>query len=428
MPESIGPELDTPIRDRGGWRFTVFLAAAALLGLAAPAWWLRPGESLAAGPASARTVVVEAGPIEQVIRISGTTSSINFAAVSAPASRTQRGQVLLKLVESGRMVRKGDVVAVIDPRAVEDEWERQRSDLLVAQADVRKRRAEHMADRESLRHEITVAAATYAKWQAEAGAAEVRTIVDRELLDLGVEESASVLDQKREEMNIQTGGQVSEMRILELTSQRRQLEVERHEYDLARYTVTSPVDGMAVRQDIIRAGETVAVREGEGLRPGMVFLKVMDLDHMQVEGLVNQADSNMLRIGQPAVVGLDAFPDLRLTGRVRGVGALAQGSSSRGEYVRLLSVSIEINGQDRRLMPDLSAHADVTVARRALVTRVVRAAVFPEAGQDYVYVKAGATFEKRAVELGFRNHTHAEVVSGLEPGDEVALAPPPASR
>jgi hypothetical protein len=166
------------------------------------------------------------------------------------------------------------------------------------------------------------------------------------------------------------------------------------------------------------------VQQGDQLFPGRLFLKVMDTSKMQVEAEINQAESHWIRIGQKARIGLDAFPGASYQGRVASIGALAKVAGFQADYVRKIPVRIEIDGADERLIPDLSAYADVLIDRVDEAVRVPREAVFEEAGASYVYVKKGSRFEKRPVELGFRTYTEVAVVSGVNAGEEVALRRP----
>jgi multidrug efflux pump subunit AcrA (membrane-fusion protein) len=159
----------------------------------------------------------------------------------------------------------------------------------------------------------------------------------------------------------------------------------------------------------------------------MVFLKVMDLSDMKVQASVNQAESPLLRSGQEVRIGLDAFPDLKFSGTIVSVGALASGSSNRNDYVRTVPVTIHIDGTNPRLIPDLTAYADVILERQEGVIRLPLQAVSEESGQAYVYVKNGDEFDKRPVVLGERSFTHVAVTDGLRSGEEVALQIPEAA-
>jgi cobalt-zinc-cadmium efflux system membrane fusion protein len=93
-------------------------------------------------------------------------------------------------------------------------------------------------------------------------------------------------------------------------------------------------------------------------------------------------------------------------------------------WVRSVPVKIAIDGGDDRLIPDLSASADVILKEDKSATLVPLGAVHRLYGKDVVFVKNGSNFQRREVQLGLRNNTHAAVQAGLKEGDEVALDRP----
>ena len=85
---------------------------------------------------------------------------------------------------------------------------------------------------------------------------------------------------------------------------------------------------------------------------------------MQVEGSVNQAESSEFRVGQVAKIKFDAFPGMEFNGKVYSIGALAAGGlRSASAYIRNVPIRVKIEGSDPRLIPDLSASADVVIEK-----------------------------------------------------------------
>jgi HlyD family secretion protein len=156
----------------------------------------------------------------------------------------------------------------------------------------------------------------------------------------------------------------------------------------------------------------------------MVFLKVMDLSQMQVEANASQADGSRVRVGQRVRIGLDAYPERTLTGRVHSIGALAKGGGGRNSYVRTLPIVIRVDKSESPLNPDLSAFADIVVGEASGAVIIPLAAVFEDEGESYVFVAQGGGFERRAVVRGLANHIETAIESGLEAGQTVALRRP----
>jgi cobalt-zinc-cadmium efflux system membrane fusion protein len=150
-------------------------------------------------------------------------------------------------------------------------------------------------------------------------------------------------------------------------------------------------------------------------------MKIVQPDSMQVEASINQAESSDFRIGQRARITLDGFPGVQVESNLYAIGALAVRSWRDQYYIRNIPVRFTLASQDKRIIPDLSASATVILDKVDNATIVPLGAVHREAGKTLAYVRAGEAFEARPIQLGLRNDTHAAVVSGLRPGDEVRL-------
>jgi hypothetical protein len=84
-------------------------------------------------------------------------------------------------------------------------------------------------------------------------------------------------------------------------------------------------------------------------------MKIVDTNNMQLEAMVNQVESEELRIGQQAEVNFDAFPDLKMKGRVYSISALAVSGWRQNYYIRAIPVNIAIQSSDPRLIPDVAS-------------------------------------------------------------------------
>lgn len=409
-----------------GWLVLVVIAGAAAWQFA-----IKPRTEAQAERASAITSVktskVFSGVLFQTVRVSGPTSSQEYSSVTAPIMRgpeSGRDMTLLYLVESGKIVKKGEMIAQIDAKTLEDHIDDIADDIERADADIRKRKAEQSVESENLTQTIRVAQSELDKAVLEDKASETRTVIDRELLKLAVEEADARLKQTKADVDHKLQAHKSEIRILEITRERHLRHRSRHQTDLVKFKMFSPMDGLAVVQMTWRGGEYGPIRQGDNITPGMLFVKVVNPAKMQVEGQVNQSESSLFRIGQRASIKIDAFPELQLAGKVHSIGALAAGGWRQSYYIRNVPMRIAFTEIHHKVIPDLSAAADVTITEEGNVKQVALAAVRKEDGKDVVYVKKGQQFERREVTLGLANNTHAAVKSGLEVGEEVALEKP----
>jgi len=256
--------------------------------------------------------------------------------------------------------------------------------------------------------------------------ADVLTPIEQEILRLAMEEADAQYKQQQASLEFKKISQDAQLRMSEMALARQQLRYQQSLSDLKGFTFLAPMDGLVVLQSVERSGGTTAqYAVGDSVNPGRAFMKIVDTSSMQVEARASQAETTSLRVGQQARITLDAFPGLELTGTVYSVGAMASASMFESFYVRSVPVNILVKGKDPRLIPDLSAAAEILLGREENKTLVPLEAIQTEGNRHFVFVRKGAQFEKRYVEVGLRSSTEAIVLTGLNAGERVALSKPP---
>jgi HlyD family secretion protein len=408
------------------WLLPLGVVAAIVLG-GALYLLLRPGSQTQTGSTGlVQTAQVTTGPIERSVRISGQTSARDFVTIRVPVFRgpdSGRELTLMNLATPGATVKQGDIVAELDAQTLRDHLDDVSDQVLQAENNVLKKKAEQEVEWESLQQSLRVAKADRDKARLDLSAAEVKTEVERELLKLTADEAEAAYTQLQRDLANKKAADLAELRILEITARQEHLHWERHESDLQRFKIRAPMGGLVVMSQLFRGGQMHQTQEGDMVHPGQEFMKIVDPRSMQVEALVSQADSSEFRVGQRAIVGLDAFPGLRLRGRIYSIGAMAVKGMWDTYYIRNVPVLVAIEDTDSRLIPDLSAWANVPIERVESAAIIPSEAVRIDGTRSVVYVKNGKGFEKRPVELGVRTPTQVSIASGLRPGEVVALGP-----
>jgi multidrug efflux pump subunit AcrA (membrane-fusion protein) len=429
-PQRVAPvtPAEQPPKPGLPWKAFLILAVIGAAIFSAYQFYYKPAQQAAAQRAAAviyRTATVTSGPFERTIRVGGTTGARLFANITAPRLRgfESRSQMeLLKLVKNGSWVKKNDVLAEIDPGYLVDHVDEIKATIGLSELDVDKRKAEQAMETEALMQTLRVAQSTVDKAKLDSQAAEVRTEVERELLKLSFEEAQAKYKQSELDIPERKTIHGSEVRILGFTKERHIRHHDRHANDIKAYTIRAPMEGMVVMSNTYRGGgETQQVQQGDQLNPGQPLAKIVNPASMQVEANINQAESTELRISQRATIGLDAFPDIRLKGKVYSQGALATGGRSQSYYIRNIPVKLTIENVDPRIIPDLSAWADVVVEEYPKATLAPINAIQKEGGKSFVFMKQGDKWAKREVALGSANNTHVIIKSGLNEGDELRL-------
>ncbi len=372
-----------------------------------------------------RTATVQRGALEVRARVTGQTSARNYANIVAPRLRSPDGNsamVILKLVNSGSMVKKGDVVVEFDGQNMKDHLDDTIAGLRDKENDLKKKKVEQELDMENLRQTLRQAKAALDKATLDLKTADIRTDIDREILKLAVEEADAAYKELQTDVPKKVASQAADLRITEIGKLMEDQHVERHEEDLRRIVVRAPMDGMVVLQTMFRpGGDQVSLAVGDRVGPGQQVAKVIDPTSMQVEGVINQSESSNFRIGQTSAIGLDAFPGARYEGKVYAIGALAISGGRQQYYIRSVPVRVQVLNPDKRVIPDLSASADVLITRHENSLLVPASALEFDGKQTVAYVKAASGFERRTVKPGGSNGVHVAILEGLRENEVVRV-------
>jgi multidrug efflux pump subunit AcrA (membrane-fusion protein) len=426
----IPPEGPQPIPGRpvtapeqaSRWPVYVLLA----LVVAAGAWWLRPQARKPVGAPAVSTFRATRGVIQTTLRLAGSISARRFMNIGAPVLQAPdqgRGLTLIFLAPSGARVKQGQIIAQIDAQDIQDHLVDVEASVSQGQLDIARRKAQLVAQMEGLDQRLRVAKATWERARQDARAAPVKNSMIQETLRLAVEEYQEAYQEAARQMPLTEQRQLADLKLYELSNEYDLRHLNRHLSDVRRCSIRSPMDGMVVMQAAYRGSDMYQIEVGDRLSPGQPFMRVVDPASMQLDAAMNQVESQMVHLGQRATVRFDAFPDIVVQGHVQSVGAMAVGSRRVNFNVRNVAVRLTLDTVDPRVIPDLSASADVATSQPAGGVIVPREAIDEAGGKTFVYVKQGDAFVPREVEIAGTTNTEAALASGIQEGEEIALQP-----
>lgn len=335
---------------------------------------------------------------------------------------------LQTMAPAGTWVKKGDVIAQFDPESTQQRLEDYESSYAQTMVAYEAGLAALDVTKEARIQSEESARASLEQARLDLQAAPVLSAITAERRKLSVEEAEARYEQVLKESEVGRLNEESQVRAAELQVSQMKVELDRARQNMDKMTIRAPIDGMLVRLSVFRNGEFAQVAAGDSIRAGMAFMRIVDTSSMIVDANVNQLDIDKIRIGQRAAVRFDAFPGLELPAKVYSIGTVANARQNRQEYITEVPIRLKLDEVDPRVIPDLTASADIVVQTANAAPVVPLQAVFPAEdgnGSSYVMVKrSDGGFEERPVELGVANNLEAVVRSGLQAGEEVALARP----
>ena len=140
---------------------------------------------------------------------------------------------------------------------------------------------------------------------------------------------------------------------------------------LNKTTIYAPMDG-SISVETSEVGERVV---GTGSFAGTEIMRVADLSNMELRVQVNENDIVNVKIGDHAVISIDAYPGRKFSGNVSEISSSAQGgassaSSAQSSDVTNFLVKIRVTDRDVQLRPGMSATTDIETQTVANVIAV----------------------------------------------------------
>jgi HlyD family secretion protein len=371
-------------------RRVVLVLAVLLVG--AGGWWMLRSGARDDGPRFV-AAAVDRGPITAAVTATGTVNPVETVQVGTYVS----GPIQSLGADFNTPVKKGQLLATIDPRPFQ----------------------------------LKVAA-------AEADLANVRAALAKAHADLDLKER-----NRTRQRNLRTQGIVAQSDLDSAESEARQAEAQIKLADAAvrsaearlaearvnlDYTqIVSPVDGVVVSRNV-SVGQTVAA----SFQTPTLFNVATDLTKMEVSASVSESDIGGVTVGQDATFSVDAYPGQPFDGRVKQV----RNAPVNVQNVVTYDVLIGVDNADLRLKPGMTANVSITTASRDDAVRIPTAALrfrppadtsgsgaiaaAPPAGGQTVWVPGDdGKPHPVAVTTGISDERFTEVTGGIAEGARV---------
>lgn len=264
------------------------------------------------------------------------------------------GRVTELAVEEGQVVKRGDFLLQIDPTNLQAQTQRGEASVAVASAQL-----------EQLRTSVTTA-------QEQLALARDTLRRQRELWNQQLT-TRETLDRAESDVRVREAD-VKE-RMQQVVTQEQRIRAERADLANARYNLTkvrivSPIDGIVTRRNI-EQGEMVVI--GTMNNAGTVLLTIADMSIIEAEVEVDETDIPSIRIGQPAVVTVDAIPDQKFAGRVTEIGnspIQTTTGTTTGQQATNFKVVVTLDSHIPLVRPGFTCTAEITTATREQVVSV----------------------------------------------------------
>ncbi|MDO5597441.1 MAG: efflux RND transporter periplasmic adaptor subunit [Acidaminococcus sp.] len=191
------------------------------------------------------------------------------------------------------------------------------------------------------------------------------------------------------------------------------------EYDQATSNVgdtviSTPIDGYVIGKPT-PVGQTVS----SGISTPQVLMSVANLDKMQIYLMVDESDIGQIKQGQNVEFTVDAYPTETFKGTVTLIGRSATTTNNVNYY----TVYVDVENSEGKLLPTMTARANVIVDEMDNVLTVANKCLHTEDGQQYVlvYDKKNNTSRKVPVKVLLAGTDRTAVEADLQEGEELVV-------
>jgi HlyD family secretion protein len=214
---------------------------------------------------------------------------------------------------------------------------------------------------------------------------------------------------------------------LELERQQERLDIMRE--NLAMCRITAPVDGMVVYSSTGQAGRRPGreepLAEGVMVRERQHLISLPTATSMMAEVRIHESSIRKIDTGMRARITVDALPGRIFSGRVSKIGILPDAQMSwLNSNLKVYTSEVLIDGDSAGLRPGMNCMVDIIVEQYQTAVYVPVQSIVELSGQQVAYLIGKNGPEPVPVELGLNNGRMVRILSGLQAGQRVMLAPP----
>ncbi len=338
------------------------------------------------------TEPVERGPIRTVVNATGNVQAVVTVQVGSQVS----GQIQALYADYNSVVRRGQLLAKIDPRNFEAQVEDSKANLAAAEAHLRQAEADlatQNANLVSAKANLEAARVTrdndalILKRYNEMIPAGIVAQNDFDTVKANFDSSSAKYSQAAasvEQVEAQINSQRAQVQQAKAQVLQAKADLNKAVISLEYANIYSPVDGVVVSRSV-DVGQTVAA----SLQAPLLFVIANDLTKMQVNASVDEADIGHISDRSDVRFTVDAYPNESFKGRIAEIRLNPQTIQNVVTY----SVIINVDNSDLKLKPGMTANITMTVAERDNALKIPNAALR--------YLPPGVTREKETKLAGY---------------------------
>ncbi len=377
---------------------------------------------LVSGHIHVATTKVMRGEFVIDIKTRGEIDALHSTNISLPRIRRRMDLQIVDMAPEGTIVKKGDFLIQLDPSEMQQSVDEAKDELANVKAQLESEKATIASNMAQLQSQLEQEKYNYDQAALNLKMMEYEAEAKKQEYEIRMRKAEVALEQAKGKIGTQKIIDRATLKKAELAVRQAEAELREDEKNLDALTITAPINGLVVYQEIPSNTGMKKLQIGDSPWHGMAVMKIPDMSTMMARTTVNEVDIADVQKGNNVIITVEALEGKQYYGHIDRLATLAR--RERETNIKVFDVDVVIDSTDGELRPGMTCECRIITGRIPDVLYVPLQCVFQKDGKTVVYVMKSSGPKMREVKVGPKNSDYIVIEAGLESGEPICLRDP----
>lgn len=366
-----------------------------------------------------RELTVLKGAFTQSFTETGTLSAMLSAPILMPRMDYRFGYEfkILEMIDNGTMVKEGDTLMKLDDAPIQKFILTQQEALDKELAAAKRQAVVSENAIQELKASLKSQEASFDLRKLSMERVKFEPKQKQKIKEFEFKQAEIRIDKLKRQLRIKPLMNAYDTRIQQIKVSQKKEELEKAIRTLDKLTILSPKDGLFEIGKNPRSYPPLDLKIGDAVYQGYLIAQIPNVEKMEVNSFVNEADFTKVHLGTMVNVRLDALPNVPFLGAITEIGR----TCVEREKNMVFKVKVVIEASDIRLKPGMTVSCEYISYQAENEIFVPNECIYSENGSSYIFLAKGGKAKKIEVKAGHSNSYHTLVTGDIKPGQ--ALIP-----
>lgn len=367
------------------------------------------------------TAGVTLGDIVDNVVLRGVVRAQSSGLITAPADAGDLQ--IIKLIRSGTVVSRGDIVVEFDRTMVLRTLSEKETELRQVQAEIAQARAQATLDQGVIRAEYSKSYFDVERARLDVGTRGIVSAYNAAVADVALDDARLRLRAAEAQLDTNRMSQTAGIRALMIRRDKVAADVVRAARQLGALCVRANVSGVLMVQPSVRQSAAEALyREGDSPPSGAIIAEIPDPSTLYLAARVDEIDRGRLVPGLTGFATPDALPGIALTARLAEIGAVARpDATTPWPHTYFFDLRVDLLQRDPSLQLGMGMTLHVKTERFSRTLIVPTQALTKRDGRWMVHVVGPNGVDPRTVRVAHIGRNVAAIMEGVREGERLVL-------